>query len=128
MPVDPAMDMSQYALLFGSCRTPGPTRDNMLYGVEQKPSRSTHAVVMRNAHVGFCFSHLYKNIQSQIYELPLYDESNRPLSIEHLETMLTSIISETETPNKHPLGICTSLDRSSWARTYAHIKGSACNV
>ncbi|CAO4382976.1 unnamed protein product [Caenorhabditis nigoni] len=100
------LDMSQYKFLFGTTRVPKIGVDEIKYGCDYK-EKLQHIVVIRNGH---------------LFRVQILDSNEQPLSISAITEQLRKVVSESETPNPHPVGIVSSDGRDKWAIVYSSLK------
>ncbi|OQV16092.1 Carnitine O-acetyltransferase [Hypsibius exemplaris] len=93
--------MSQYLKIFGSYRVPGNTHDEIIVGGEKEDP--PFIVVM------------HRNV---LFQVPVQHESGEALSQHELFQQLLSVVTQATAHPTVPVGILTSQDRTTWARTH----------
>uniref|UniRef100_H2W9P4 Carn_acyltransf domain-containing protein n=1 Tax=Caenorhabditis japonica TaxID=281687 RepID=H2W9P4_CAEJA len=106
------LDMAQYKFLFGTTRVPKIGVDEIKYGCDYKEPLQ-HIVVIRNGH---------------LFRVQVLDNNEQPLSISAITQQLQKVVSESETPNPHPVGIVSSDLRDKWANVYTTLKKDINNL
>ncbi|KAF1746694.1 hypothetical protein GCK72_023151 [Caenorhabditis remanei] len=106
------LDMSQYKFLFGTTRIPKLGADEIKYGCDYKETLK-HIVVIRNGH---------------LFRVQILDANEQPLSISAITQQLEKVVSESQSPNPHPVGIVSSDGRDKWANVYTSLKRDNNNV
>ncbi|XP_036674716.3 carnitine O-acetyltransferase [Drosophila suzukii] len=100
------LDNSQFGKVFGTCRIPRRTTDDIVYN-----PCSDYVVVIYNNH---------------FYQLKIYDKEGKLIIAPCLAVQLEEIMSK-ETKLGIPYGILTTDSRDNWAEAYEHLSDSSRN-
>ncbi|KAK9888430.1 hypothetical protein WA026_000678 [Henosepilachna vigintioctopunctata] len=92
------LDMNQYKKVFGTCRIPRPTRDELKFNPDSK-----HIVVVRN---------------NNFFKMEVITSDGQIPSFNQIFSQLNYIIKNSEILGA-PVGILTSDNRDNWCRAYA---------
>ncbi|XP_020279470.1 carnitine O-palmitoyltransferase 2, mitochondrial [Pseudomyrmex gracilis] len=95
------LDMSQYKNLFNTTRLPRLEKDEISYNPSAK-----HLIVLRKGH---------------FYAFDVLDANNSIRSPKEIAACLKVVLEDDRPPNKHPVGILTTMDRDQWARARSHL-------
>ncbi|XP_011638151.1 carnitine O-palmitoyltransferase 2, mitochondrial [Pogonomyrmex barbatus] len=95
------LDMSQYKNLFNTTRIPELEKDIIFHDPLAK-----HLVIMRRGH---------------FYAFDVMDANDSIYSPKKIAACLKTILEDNRPPNKHPVGVLTSLERNQWARARSHL-------
>ncbi|KAH0947481.1 hypothetical protein HN011_000231 [Eciton burchellii] len=95
------LDMSQYKNLFNTTRIPNLEKDKIFHDPSAK-----HLIVLRKGH---------------FYAFDVLDANDSIRSPKEIAACLKAILEDDRPPNKHSVGILTTLERDQWARTRSHL-------
>jgi len=93
--------MSQYKNLFNTTRIPKLEKDQIFHDPSAK-----HLIVLRRGH---------------FYAFDVLDANESIRSPKEIAACLKTILEDDRPPNKHSVGILTTLERDQWARTRSHL-------
>ncbi|GFO45679.1 carnitine o-acetyltransferase [Plakobranchus ocellatus] len=94
--------MVQYYQLLNACRIPGLKKDTHVHIPPTDSVQPRHINIMHNNH---------------IFSLDVYGGQGKPLSVSQLREQIQACVDQSKVPTT-PVGILTSMDRSSWGKVY----------
>ncbi|CAL1534831.1 unnamed protein product [Lymnaea stagnalis] len=97
--------MVQYYQLMNACRIPGVKTDTHVCIGPDNPDRPKHITVIHNNH---------------IFSVDVYGNQGKPLSVDQLRTQLQICVDQSQSPAT-PVGVLTTMDRTSWGKVYANM-------
>lgn len=97
------MDMTQYKMIYGTCRIPAPKGDKMHYSDPSRPVQ--HIAVAHNNH---------------FFRISVLDSHGEIISSVKLLEQLKAVVEASQKPVE-PVGILTSEHRDTWAEVYSEL-------
>ncbi|BFZ05970.1 hypothetical protein BsWGS_09009 [Bradybaena similaris] len=95
--------MTQNYQLLNACRIPGVRRDTHVCIEPGDPRQPKHIIVIHNNH---------------LFSVDVYGDQGKPLSVSQLSQQLDNCVNLSKEPGA-PVGILTSMDRTTWGKVYA---------
>ncbi|XP_070177314.1 carnitine O-acetyltransferase-like isoform X2 [Littorina saxatilis] len=97
--------MMQYYQILAACRVPGHKKDTHVIYPSNEPDPPKHIAVIHNNH---------------IFSVDVYGNKGKPLNTHQLQKQL-EIVADQSKHESPPIGMLTTLDRDTWASTYADL-------
>ncbi|GFS06088.1 carnitine O-acetyltransferase [Elysia marginata] len=94
--------MVQHYQLLNACRIPGLKKDTHVHIPPTDSNQPRHITLIHNNH---------------IFSMDVYGSQGKPLSISQLRAQLQACVDQSKVPAA-PVGILTTMDRSSWGKAY----------
>ncbi|XP_059146443.1 carnitine O-acetyltransferase-like isoform X2 [Physella acuta] len=103
--------MVQYYQLINACRIPGVKRDSHVCIPPTDPNQPRHINIIHKNH---------------IFSVDVYGSKGEPLSISQLQQQIQYCVDHSQV-SADPVGILTTLDRTSWGKLYASMAKDKAN-
>lgn len=94
--------MAQYYQLLNACRIPGLKKDTHVHTSPTDSNQPRHITLIHNNH---------------IFSMDVYGSQGKPLSIAQLRAQIQACVDQSKVQTT-PIGILTTMDRSSWGKAY----------